>query len=327
MGKIEFPREGYGGINRRQVWIEKQYYTSINVRIDKRLKQLFDERADVKEKCATRYMRLHLKEILLGSPEKLVEIKQYVLNRYLGIFDDRSDGSYNKRVLWAFDFEGYRKDKLVRLAKWLDVKTCPYCNAHYTLYLDEKDVKKHPEGLAKFQFDHFLNKADAPFLSMSLYNLIPSCAVCNGSKSGADWPIELNPYVTDISSLYTFRLYKPYRLWSGTKPKGAIKVLLKPNSSVYKKIVETLDHDVHLSKRYGRHWDVAQDMFNRAYTYPYYSNPDNFKNMLAPLDVDKFKQIWMGTSPDKSDIDNRPLTKFMQDMWNQASGLIGMKRP
>lgn len=319
MGKIEFPREGYGGVKRKKAWVEKQYYGSINQRIDKRLKKLFDKSNDAREKCVTRYLRKHLKEIILGGPEKLVEIRKYVLNHYLGVFDDRSKESFNKKILWAFDFDGYRNDKLVKLAKWLDLKTCPYCNAHYTLYLNEKDLKNHPEGLAKFQFDHFLNKADAPFLSMSLYNLIPSCAVCNGSKSGSDWPIKLNPYVTDISSLYTFWINKPCRLWTGAKPNGSIKVLIKPNNIADKDVVETLDHDINLGKRYGRHWDVAQEIFERAYTYPYYSNPDNFKKMgIPPLNDAKFKRIWMGASPEKSDIDNRPLTKFIQDIWDQA---------
>lgn len=327
MSKIDFPREGYCGVKREKGWIEKQYYNSISQRIDKRLKKLFDERDDVREKCATRYMRRNLKQILLGSPEKLVAIRNYVLYHYLGVFDDRSEGSYNKRVLWAFDFEGYRKNKLVRLSRWLDVKTCPYCNAHYTLYLDIRDVKKHPEGLAKFQFDHFLNKADAPFLSMSLYNLIPSCVVCNGSKSGSDWPIDLNPYVSDISSMFSFKVYKPYRLWSGAKPKGEIKMIMQSTRKEYKESVEKLDKDVHLSKRYGRHWDVAQEMFERAYTYPYYENTLNFRNMLTPMDEEKFKRIWMGTYTEKENIEKRPLTKFRQDMWEQACGLIGRKKP
>lgn len=323
MGMISFPREGYGGITRTQRKIEEWFYNSVKGRIITRLQSLWNERTDIREKCVVRYLKQNLRKIILSNPEELLSIMQYILRHYLGVFDDRNAGSFNKRVLWAFGYDDYRKTNLVRLAKWLDIKTCPYCNSHYTLFLDVKGIKNHPNGLAKFQFDHFLNKGDAPFLSMSLYNLIPSCAVCNSLKSDIDWPIELNPYVSDINSLYEFRVTKPFRLWTGAKLKGNIKIKMAPTEPRYRLVVEKLDKDVCLSKRYGRHADVAQDVFERAYTYPYYSDSQNFSNMLTHLDEEKFKRIWMGASTQKSEIEKQPLTKFKQDLWEQANSELG----
>ena len=76
------------------------------------------------------------------------------------------------------DAYGYDHDKLLFLAKWLNVKTCPYCNMHYTLYAEEYVTKRAIHKMAKFQYDHFFDKAEYPMLSMSLYNLVPSCASC-----------------------------------------------------------------------------------------------------------------------------------------------------
>lgn len=323
MSRISFPREGYDGRQITQERLEELYFRAVENRITNRLQDVFDDSTDAKEKCAARYFKNNLRKLLLSQPEELVKKRDYVLNRYLGLFDDRSEHSFNKRILTAFGYDGFRDGVLVALAKRLDIKTCPYCNAHYTLYLDIKGLKGNPEGLAKFQFDHFLNKGDAPFLSMSLYNLIPSCAVCNSSKSSSDWPLELNPYASDINSLYRFRVYKPLRLWTGAKPRGTIKIQMKPTRPEYNKAVKKLEDEAFLSQRYGRHWDVAQDAFERAYTYPYYSRPENFCNMLTPLDEKKFKRIWMGTYTEKEDIEKRPLTKFVQDMWEQAKEELG----
>lgn len=50
---------------------------------------------------------------------------------------------------------GYNHDKLLNLVKMLNVKTCPYCNMHYTLYAEEYEDGELVKEMAKFQFDHF----------------------------------------------------------------------------------------------------------------------------------------------------------------------------
>lgn len=324
MSQISFPRKGYDGSNITQQELEKEYFDCIETRITKRLKKVYSESTDVREICATRYFIKNLQKIILAQPADLLSIHRYVLRHYMGVFDDRSPGSFNKRILDAFDYVGHRKSVLVDLAKWIDLKTCPYCNSHYTLYLGFKKDQKHPKGLTKFQFDHFLNKGDAPFLSMSLYNLIPSCAVCNSSKSDKDWPIELNPYESNINSLYRFRVFEPLRLMTREPIGHPVKIILKPTQPKYQQAIETLDNDVFLSKRYGRCQDVVQDIFDRAYTYPYYSKSPNFENMLSNFSEEKFKQIWLGTYTDAKDIEKRPFTKFAQDLWEQAMSQRGI---
>lgn len=318
MSQISFPRKGYDGSNITQQKLEKTYFDCIETRIMERLQKVYNESTDASEKCATSFFMKNLQKIILAQPADLLSIRRCVLLYYMGMFDDRSPGSFNKRILDAFDYAGYRKSVLVDLAKWIDIKTCPYCNSHYTLYLGFKKDQKHPKGLTKFQFDHFLNKGDAPFLSMSLYNLIPSCAVCNSSKSDKDWPIELNPYESNINSLYRFRVSKPLSLMTGEPIGHPVKIILKPTQPKYQQAIETLDNDVFLSKRYGRCQDVVQDIFDRAYTYPYYNKPTNFENMLSNFSEEKFKQIWLGTYTDAKDIEKRPFTKFAQDLWEQA---------
>lgn len=66
------------------------------------------------------------------------------------------------------------------LAYWLqsqlNVKVCPYCNRMYTTTLYGKK-RIRPD------FDHFYPQSRYPYLAVSLFNLIPSCNVCNRAKS------------------------------------------------------------------------------------------------------------------------------------------------
>jgi len=80
------------------------------------------------------------------------------------------------------------------LADSLDINTCVYCNRMYT-----KTVR-NPEKLTRPEFDHWFPKSKYPLLSLSFYNLIPSCHICNSSLKGAT-NLSLNdyfhPYVDD----------------------------------------------------------------------------------------------------------------------------------
>lgn len=71
------------------------------------------------------------------------------------------------------------------------LKVCPYCNRSYiTSYYSEKN-KVRPD------LDHFFPKSIYPFFSMSIYNLVPSCKVCNSSFKGQkDFSFDsyINPY-------------------------------------------------------------------------------------------------------------------------------------
>ena len=62
------------------------------------------------------------------------------------------------------------------LQRQLDVKICPYCNRIYTTTLYGKK-RIRPD------FDHFYPQSRYPYFAVSLFNLIPSCSICNKAKS------------------------------------------------------------------------------------------------------------------------------------------------
>lgn len=59
----------------------------------------------------------------------------------------------------------------------LNISSCFYCESNYINAYPTKKGKRR-----QFQLDHFFGKADCPITAISLYNLVPSCSICNGTS-------------------------------------------------------------------------------------------------------------------------------------------------
>lgn len=94
-----------------------------------------------------------------------------------------------------FVTNGY--EKLKRKAEFyaaLDVKVCPYCNRCLIEPINDGAGKKTVVG----ELDHFYCKSKYPYLAVSLYNLVPSCGICNGKS----WKGEKDFYGTRFQNPY-----------------------------------------------------------------------------------------------------------------------------
>ena len=325
MNKIEFPRKGFDGISRSQTKFEGLFLGDVLTTIGDRLGVITTElKCTSDEKDCVKFIKKHLHFILIAQPRYLKKIILVMNNKYPTLFLSKAKDSFNKRVLKAFDYDGYRAGCLVTLAKWLNIRCCPYCNAQFTLYLHKIVKKYHPKGIAIFHFDHFFNKSDYPYLSMSLYNLIPVCSTCNHTKRKVDLSVELNPYETDIASLFSFRAKDPIKLWQGAAIKDAMPISMVPKSRNAAKLVKELNDNLFFEKQYARFWDVAQEEFDKVYLYPYYSQKGNFP-MLTATAFDKitFKRLWFDRITEREDIERLPLAKFRLDIREQACAVLG----
>lgn len=59
----------------------------------------------------------------------------------------------------------------------LNLHTCYYCDMAYVTPFTLQTRKK-----AQFDLDHVLQKTKCPIISLSLFNFVPSCQMCNGSR-------------------------------------------------------------------------------------------------------------------------------------------------
>lgn len=316
MNKIEFPRIGYDGQSYSRDDLEKWYWEEVEkLNIDDQLKAITPVKDD--EKLLLRYLCVHLKGIILASSEKLEELSSKLVPRFYSVLLEIIDGKkqatkFNKNILKAFGYKKSRTTLFIDLASKLNIKTCPYCNGHYTLYL-EKAMGGRVLKLAKLQFDHFFPQQENPFLSMSLYNLIPSCPACNQSKSTLPMGLKYHPYVSDIHKLFKFRITDPITLWSGSSKVDSIEIKLVP--TVAGDNIEELNNKLHLGMQYARHKDIVREVYEKVYLEGYYANPRNFSFMGPSSHAFR---LLLGTYVDCCDIERRPLTKFIQDIWEQA---------
>ena len=321
MNKIEFPRLGVDGKEYTREYIHQWYLTTFEDAVKKRLEELEYNSQYKGQKDFVKKLISNLTLLLTGTPPKLKSFIDSLHSDYIKIASKkvykpymtkgkRRKQTFAKGLLHAMGYENYRESKLVELSRMLNIKVCPYCNHNFTLYIDILG-KTNMKGL--FQFDHFYDKSDYPYLSMSLYNLIPSCSYCNHQKRTTQLDIRYNPYFKAISEEFHFKVVDSFQLRSGKK--GADKIDIKIERNARGQGVDERQNDLHLEEQYGRHRDIVQEIYDKVYNETYY------RNMLTCIpdeDREKLLNQWLGIPLDKNDIDKRPLTKFCQDVLKQA---------
>lgn len=108
-----------------------------------------------------------VKHLFTGSRSKLNEI--------IATIGEISNTDDQKIILNTFGYERFIDRRWAyQLLETIDAKVCPYCNRQYTYTIQD---------ITRPQFDHFYPKSIYPYLSVSLFNLIPSCPTCNQSKA------------------------------------------------------------------------------------------------------------------------------------------------
>ena len=316
-GMIQFPRKGLDGRLYSQKEIEDAFKKDIVSAIENRLGAIKTKNI-IEKKCISLLSR-KVDFLLTASPASLERIKNWT-DKFCFLLRDSGIAGLKKLILDAFNYDNYRHNHLVKHAERLNVKTCCYCNMNYTLLIEEKKVRTIEEK-ALMQFDHFYDKAKYPHLSMSMYNLVPSCAICNqGKHRNESLPIYFNPYYRSLFELYQFRVKDPLQLYMAVSHPDKIEVECKPKTSAD---ISPCDSWFHLSAKYSVHKDIVNEVFDKAQQYPYYINFRNFgflkEGASYPL------RLLLGVYPEEKDFDKRPMSKFVTDIWEQAC--LYLKRP
>lgn len=114
-----------------------------------------------------------------GSHDSLRQYFEEMIKE-IGILEEDPENKVCKKI-FRYDALNYKKKcQKESTAYWLQrqlgVKVCPYCNRMYTTTL-------FGEHRIRPDFDHFYPQSKYPYLAVSLFNLIPSCSMCNRKKS------------------------------------------------------------------------------------------------------------------------------------------------
>ena len=196
----------------------------------------------------------------------------------------------------------------------IGLNSCPYCNRSY--------IYSVTSGKVNPQLDHFYPKSIYPILAVSLYNLIPACAICNsagakGSKDPLDARYQLiSPHLVKHDDFhFNYQLSSP-KIITGNINNSDVSVFFdkganSPNDKVF-----------HLSSFYQQHADHVVDLLykrNYVYTDSYLAALRKITGQkISQSDLDRFI-VGAYVSPD--DYHKRPLSKLYAEIATEI-GLI-----
>lgn len=277
----------------------------------------------------------NLVDILIGEPAILDKIKNHVGSKDYNYEEKNINRNFFCMLLQnIFDYESFRDSKKVdwssysgnrtskrkkEAAHWgafeyielLNIKSCPYCNRNYTITLDTGNKRIKPE------LDHFFNKAQYPFLALSLYNLIPSCTLCNSRLKGDKkftWGKHLHPFVDSFHEHYVFKTSLDSTMMFNGGTDFDIKLTAREGTDSKKAKLAKENSEVFCLKHlYEHHKDYVSEIIVRAQRY----NPDWLGEKLEKkllISGEYPLRYFIGNFLKKEEINNRPLSKLTIDI-------------
>ncbi|WP_413037595.1 hypothetical protein [Paenibacillus xylanilyticus] len=245
-----------------------------------------------KERKVWEYLLKEYKTVILGEPEQLETVITEV-NRING---GRSlSKAISRGMMTVFDYGKFSVRQpgvhdnnwgAYLLVKELNISVCPYCNRQYIhayrMKSKSKDRKaqseNYKEGQTRAVLDHFYDKANFPYLSLSLYNLIPCCKVCNSDFKGTkSFTLNsfLHPYQDGFEDKVRFTINPP-RI-NGTdeidltellqKKELEIGIRFMTNDSDFKQRVENSVNLFKIKELYNFHDDYITEIIQKSYHY------------------------------------------------------------
>lgn len=128
---------------------------------------------------------------LLSLPEEVKDLLTYSYEKIVDYFLElqKLEKEDNKKLKKMFDKNEFNYDKFRNKiatffkdnADKLKIHSCFYCDAAYTGVFSTEE-----EDRQTFDVDHFFPKSEYPMFSLSLYNFVPSCQVCNSRVKGCN---------------------------------------------------------------------------------------------------------------------------------------------
>jgi len=269
---------------------------------------------DFIEMVKTKYKLVH--EIIIAENESYSKLlyDAFGYNKFV-----HSHGKISKRELPQITYNTENFEDSSEDFKWgayayvlaLKIKVCPYCNRNYITPIYSET------GKMRADLDHFFAKCRYPYLSISLFNLVPSCKYCNSSLKGIkEFIYEENFHPLDeIKANDLYRItYIPRNMscfWG--EENLDIELNYNKSSEEWKKM-QGNDDILKIREVYQYHKDVVSNLLKKRYVYDegyimYLQN--TFPNLFASK-----KEVveFLVAQYDISQIENAPLGKMMKDL-------------
>lgn len=260
----------------------------------------------------------NLRKIILGEPRKLEALKRLFNCKFGGIFGENDKDNRRKNTAKEiFDYENLCKKcnkrwDAVKLVEAIGINTCPYCNRQYVFSFKKSNSKSVRPSL-----DHFYCRSKYPYFGLSLYNLIPSCDICNSRlKLDKEFTLKrnLHPYTESFHDHLRFSIkIKEVKNFFDDADVGEIDFVRKGEYFIK---AESNAKVFNLKAAYEQgHKDyIAEQIFKaRVYNDSWArSIMDEFAGLFASEEV--LKRFYFGNYVRREDINKRPLAKLTIDI-------------
>lgn len=263
--------------------------------------------------------RYHIAHLLTTYP-----ISSSTINPFIGS-DDKINGllrqyrhiynGWNKVISLFIEYSMLDKDLLAKIKTAANLEVCPYCNRQYITSFYSSGTKYIPADL-----DHFYPQSLFPLFSLSLYNLIPSCLVCNRFLKGDSFQDIWHPYQDGFNDNVHFAVDNPKSVTSLIGDNTAFTLSLQntspPNTDEHTLIDNTiaffkLEDIYQIHKQYVRELLYKKHAYNDSYLRQL---QDIFRT--SGISVSEANLILYGHEIDATKIHERPLGKLSYDIIN-----------
>ncbi|GHU55910.1 hypothetical protein FACS189411_05310 [Bacteroidia bacterium] len=247
----------------------------------------------------------NLKQIIVGKPDELWQIN----NDFVAIKQRKSIKNELKKI---FNYQSFvsktGKYNAYNLAENLNIRVCLYCNRDYTL-----TIKKNRKGITRPEFDHFFDKDSNPLLALSIYNLVPSCHICNSTLKGTakfDLKNHVHPYIDDCLEHYRYS-YKPHDVNAVLGNTANLEIEIK--TAVPK--VRNTANIFELENILNGYKEEIRDLFDIRYRFSK-SYLEQLFNTYKDLGVsyEEAYRIAFGVHYTEIDFEKRPFSKLKKDI-------------
>ena len=251
-----------------------------------------------------------INDVIVASPERLIAIKKYLddcgnletINREL--YNIRDDGTKGSCYVIGTLYQKMNDEAKDFLIKSFNISVCPYCNRNYVFSSHKVNT---------FQLDHFFGKEKYPILAASFYNLIPVCGICNLFKK--DKAFSYYPHLSKNEEILRFSF-----LMKGTdylENKESLEITLNDIPEKYADQINELK----LWEIYQGHKDILTDILKKHMVFSDAYIQALVEKFQSLGDFQSVKELIYGVPMSKEERNNRPLSKFTQDIMDEMNSI------
>jgi hypothetical protein len=243
----------------------------------------------------------NIEKLVSGEPNELISL----VKEFEKIKFSKND---KKKINPFFIKTGYenwfqKKYSKVFLDK-LNLDTCTYCNRNYTLNL--------VDSRARAELDHWFPKEKYPILSLSFFNLIPSCHSCNHIKGSPNinWLEALDnyvhPYLIEKDQFFKFGFNYDVSL-----DDYKVEIEVKKGSKIERTLIANNLKEIYNSNANKELKDLIDLRYKYSDNYIDILINQTFKGLMTEEEI--YRMIF-GIEINEKSYHQRPFSKFKHDI-------------